>query len=222
MHLDLALLESFMALALERHYGRAADRRHIAAPTLSKHIQRLERQVGTPLVRRDSSGVIDLTPAGARLAARADGLLAHELMVRRVASGAVRRVVLGVPDDGEGGMDARAFSVVARLLRCELPEVVGAVAHHATTAADHDAAGERRGRPAHRWSRAGLGGRLVPDRSGPTSRGGPGGQRLEQRLGSVCRGRLRSADAARPRASERVHEPVLARRRQARRIRPAW
>jgi DNA-binding transcriptional LysR family regulator len=35
-----------MALALERHSGRAADQRHIAAPTLSKHIQRLERQVG--------------------------------------------------------------------------------------------------------------------------------------------------------------------------------
>lgn len=124
MHLDLALLESFVVLVQERHYGRAAALRHVAAPTLSKQIQRLERQVGAMLVRRDSSGVVDLTPAGARLAARAESLLAHELMARQVASGAVTEVVLGVPSDGEGGRDLAGLAVVNRMLRRQLPDTV--------------------------------------------------------------------------------------------------
>lgn len=46
-------MDYLVALAQERHFARAALRCNISQPTLSLAIQRLERQLGIPLVRRD-------------------------------------------------------------------------------------------------------------------------------------------------------------------------
>lgn len=54
---------SFLAIADELHFGRAAARLHLAQPSLSQHLQRLERAVGVELVARNSHEV-RLTPAG--------------------------------------------------------------------------------------------------------------------------------------------------------------
>lgn len=58
-------LEMFVALANERHFGRAAERCGVTQPTLSAAIKQLEEALGVQLVRRGSR-FQGLTPEGAR------------------------------------------------------------------------------------------------------------------------------------------------------------
>lgn len=59
-------LEFFIALARERHFGRAAEQCGITQPTLSAAIKQLEDQLGVALVRRGSR-FQGLTPEGQRV-----------------------------------------------------------------------------------------------------------------------------------------------------------
>jgi DNA-binding transcriptional LysR family regulator len=58
-------LEYLMALASERHFGRAADACGVTQPTLSAGIKQLEEQLGVLLVQRGSR-FIGFTPEGER------------------------------------------------------------------------------------------------------------------------------------------------------------
>ncbi|MBP1852226.1 LysR family transcriptional regulator [Rhizobium halophytocola] len=59
-------LELFMALARERHFGRAAEQCGVTQPTLSAAIRQLEDQLGVMLVQRGSR-FQGLTPEGQRV-----------------------------------------------------------------------------------------------------------------------------------------------------------
>ncbi|NJQ05085.1 LysR family transcriptional regulator [Streptomyces lonarensis] len=61
--LGLSRLRSFICLAEELHFGRAAQRLHISQPALSQQIARLEKDLATPLLLRTNRAVW-LTPAG--------------------------------------------------------------------------------------------------------------------------------------------------------------
>src|SRR6267154_2025689 len=64
--MELRLLRYFVAIAEERHFGRAAARLHMTQPPLSRAIKQLETDVGALLVHRSPAGVT-LTPAGTAL-----------------------------------------------------------------------------------------------------------------------------------------------------------
>lgn len=74
--MELRHLVSFLAISEELHFGRAASRLHLAQPSLSQQLQRLEQSVGVQLVARNSHEV-KLTPAGEVFDVEARDILAH-------------------------------------------------------------------------------------------------------------------------------------------------
>jgi DNA-binding transcriptional LysR family regulator len=136
---ELRQLEAFVAVATELHFGRAAERLHIAAPTLSELIRRLERELGTPLFTRTTRQVA-LTSAGAELLTRAKVILdeaaAAQAAVRRVADGEEGAVRLGITPPAAPVLaphlinlfTAEAPQVTVDLQRMWLPDLLGAVA----------------------------------------------------------------------------------------------
>jgi len=110
---DLELLRAFIAVAEERHFGRAAQRLHVAQPVISRRIQRLERTMDVALLERTSRHVT-LTPAGTTFLDSARQLLhSTELAVleaRRVAEGGAGRLTVGF-------VDSVAFTLLPPVLR---------------------------------------------------------------------------------------------------------
>ena len=75
-HVELRHLRYFIAVAEELHFGRAAERLHVAQPGLSQQIRQLERLLGVDLFERTSRRV-QLTAAGSLLLAEGRRALAQ-------------------------------------------------------------------------------------------------------------------------------------------------
>jgi DNA-binding transcriptional LysR family regulator len=96
--LSLDHVRSFVIVAEEKHFGRAARRLRMTQPPLSRHVQRLERDVGVRLLDRTPHGV-ELTVAGRAFLPDARRLLAlAEAAVRttrRAATGGAGELSIG-------------------------------------------------------------------------------------------------------------------------------
>ncbi|WP_414639986.1 LysR family transcriptional regulator [Amycolatopsis sp.] len=118
MDFDLRKLRSFVAVAEELHFGRAAARLHIAQPALSRQIRGLEDELKTALFVRDRRSTV-LTAAGEQLLADARDLLAAaEAVHRRVTAAAAAKPVLTV-----GFMPGIVVTPAVRALAGRRPDV---------------------------------------------------------------------------------------------------
>lgn len=84
MTLELRWLRSFLAVAEENHFSRAARRLNLAQPALTTHIQRLEEEVGATLFER-SNRMGGLTPAGRALLPEAESIVRRAEGLARIA-----------------------------------------------------------------------------------------------------------------------------------------
>lgn len=91
------MLRYFVAVAEERHFGRAAARLHMSQPPLSRAIKRLETHLGVVLLHRSATGVA-LTPAGATALEEARTLLrqADQMRVRVAAVAGTATITVGM------------------------------------------------------------------------------------------------------------------------------
>ena len=121
--MELRHLRYFVAVAEERHFGRAAERLHIAQPPLSQQIRRFEAELGEPLFHRTTRSV-ELAPAGEALLERAPAILAAvDAAVedaRRAARGEYGRLAIGFTGSSTYAM----LPSLAAAMREALPGVV--------------------------------------------------------------------------------------------------
>jgi DNA-binding transcriptional LysR family regulator len=121
-HMELRHLRYFAAVADTCHFGKAAERLHMAQPALSQAIRQLETELGTPLLVRTTRHV-SLTPAGEFFHKEANRVLGavedSTRSVRRIADG--RRGIVRL------GMTGTAAFVqlprIARVVKRDLPDV---------------------------------------------------------------------------------------------------
>jgi DNA-binding transcriptional LysR family regulator len=121
--MELRHLRSFLALADELHFGRAAERVNIAQPALSRHIQQLESDIGVALVKR-SSREVKLTPAGVvlrdRMRSQLDGITSAVAETRAVGAGWRGQLCVGFITN----MSYVLLPRVLERLRQEVPDAI--------------------------------------------------------------------------------------------------
>ena len=82
--MTLTELKYIVAVARERHFGRAAEACFVSQPTLSVAIKKLEDELGVQLFERSPRKVM-LTPVGREIVARARGIVAEAEALRDLA-----------------------------------------------------------------------------------------------------------------------------------------
>lgn len=120
--MDLGALRTFLVVAEERHFGRAAERLNLAQPAVSQQIKRLEKDLRTPVFRRTTRAV-ELTDAGRHLQSRARTILMAveraEAEVAQIRCGRAGRIAIGFV----GTATYDVLPRVSRRLRAELPDI---------------------------------------------------------------------------------------------------
>lgn len=83
--MTLTELRYIVAVARERHFGRAAEKCFVSQPTLSVAVKKLEDELGVALFERNS-GDVAVTPLGARVVEQAQRVLEETAAIKEIAS----------------------------------------------------------------------------------------------------------------------------------------
>lgn len=82
--MTLTEMRYVVALARERHFGKAAEACHVSQPTLSVALKKVESQIGAPLFERGVNDV-RITPLGERIVEQARRVLAEAVKLEEIA-----------------------------------------------------------------------------------------------------------------------------------------
>ena len=82
--MTLTELRYIVALARERHFGRAAEKCFVSQPTLSVAVRKLEDELGVALFERGGSEVT-ITPIGSRIVEQAQRVLEDAAAIKHMA-----------------------------------------------------------------------------------------------------------------------------------------
>jgi LysR family hydrogen peroxide-inducible transcriptional activator len=83
--MTLTELRYIVALARERHFGRAAEKCFVSQPTLSVAIKKLEDELGVTLFERQTAD-ITVTPLGAQIVEQAQRVLEETAAIKQIAA----------------------------------------------------------------------------------------------------------------------------------------
>lgn len=83
--MTLTDLRYLVALARERHFGRAAEKCHVSQPTLSVAIKKVEEELGVQLFERSATEV-KITETGRRIVAQAEKVLMEAALIHEIAA----------------------------------------------------------------------------------------------------------------------------------------
>jgi len=83
--MTLTELRYIVAVARERHFGRAAEACFVSQPTLSVAVKKLEEELGVQLFER-GPGEVTVTPAGLKIVAQAQRVLEEAARIKELAA----------------------------------------------------------------------------------------------------------------------------------------
>ena len=82
--MTLTELKYIVAVARERHFGKAAKACHVSQPTLSVAVKKLEQELELKLFERSASEV-SVTPLGQEVVRQAQAVLEQAASIREIA-----------------------------------------------------------------------------------------------------------------------------------------
>lgn len=100
--MDIKQLHYFIAVSEQMNFSKAAERLHISQPSLSNAIKKLEQEIGSPLLERNTRN-LQLTEAGELLFERAK-VIVKNMEVLKIEMDEV--IVHGTKDITIGGMES--------------------------------------------------------------------------------------------------------------------
>lgn len=117
--MTLTEMRYIVALARERHFGKAAEACHVSQPTLSVALKKVEGQLGAALFERTASDV-RITALGERIVSQARRVLEEAVRLEEIAGAA--------GDPMTGPLRVGVIYTIAPYL---LPKLIPALHHHA-------------------------------------------------------------------------------------------